>query len=237
MTDDRSLEQARLIEEAKAIEDSFDHRETIYLIESPSPEDLLSGRNEGDALTRVLRLAEINVIYYLCVNIDSIDIAMGDIADRVISNSDLSHMPVIHFSAHGSDDGLELTDGDVFLWDQLKNRLNTFNQTIGYCLVDDVFRQDIPRTILCFSSCGAFNAFPKSDKDNILFQSVIGPKVDIGWCQALIAFSTFYYNAWINELDYSDSVDIMNVAAGVGVKKVLFSSFVPNGNPMADHAN
>lgn len=49
---------------ASRLKDSLDFREDIYLIESPSPADLMEGRNEGDAISRILRLAEIDVDYF-----------------------------------------------------------------------------------------------------------------------------------------------------------------------------
>lgn len=191
------------------------YKEVIYFIESPSPADLLRGRNEGDALARVLSLGDLNVVYYLCVSLDSIDIAIGDIADKILNQEDYdTAFPFIHVSAHGSEDGIELTDGDLLLWDQLTNRLNTINDAVGYISLPPTLNQKIPKISLSLSSCSAYKNYIEQSPNNSAYQCIVGPTDDVSWCQSLIAFSTFYYRGLIKGGSYDPAITAMNMAAG-----------------------
>lgn len=167
-----------------------------------------------------MRLVELNVVYFLCVNLEAIDVAFGEIADHILTLDDYeTSFPFIHISAHGSKDGLELTDGDSLYWDQLTNRIDTLNSIVGFLELPPFMSQTIPRVGLSLSSCSAFENYVAHDPENLSYQCVIGPSEEVGWCQSLIAFSTFYYRSFIAESAYLPSVIAMNLAAGIDDEK------------------
>src|SRR5258706_619220 len=98
---------SRLI--SKAHKDAVETRDAIYIVESPSPEDLLHDRHEGDALARVLRLGGIDVHYFFAATEETFEEAFKLIARTIEDRSDyINAMPWGHISSHGGPDGLEL---------------------------------------------------------------------------------------------------------------------------------
>jgi hypothetical protein len=194
---------------------TIDLREIIYLIESPSALDLLEDRNEGDALAHILGLAEIEVVYFLAVNDETFEAAICKIKEDIVRRSNYqTAMPFIHISAHGSKEGLELTDGDVILWEKLNQLLVQLHAYVGPALLPPEFPQGLPKTTICLSSCSAFDPYANASPKPAPYQALIGPNKDVGWCEALIAFSTFYYQACILEKSFDVALVAMNFASG-----------------------
>jgi hypothetical protein len=221
MTDEFRQEIAAIIkqitpQEAKALFDALaetDVKETIYMVESPSPDDLYRGTNEGDALARTLSLAEINVVYYLAVSEETFQQALDDIVIR-INNENRTAMPFIHISAHGYEDGLELTDGGTLFWEQITKKLEQVSELVGLLDPGIPGIGGLPRINLSLSSCGAFSNYKRVAGDKIPVQTVLGPNIDVGWCQSLIGFTTFFYQAFILRRAFQDAVVAMNAASG-----------------------
>lgn len=192
-------------------------RQPIYIIESPGSFDLYTATNEGDALARTLSLANVKVVYYLAVDCDHVKEAFKSIALDVLSQDDGgSCKPFIHISAHGSDEGIELTDGDCFFWEMLNQQLSRLDDELGA-----VFKQKgaprIPRSALAFSSCSAYANYADFERVRPLFSQLVGPTSEVGWCQALVAYSTFYYRSLVAGDTFPKAVEAMNAAAvGVG---------------------
>lgn len=189
--------------------------DAVYVIESPSPEDLLERRDEGEALARTLGLAEIEVHYFLAANEEMVEAAFERIATHVKERPDWAvAMPWIHFSAHGHEEGLELTDGQLLYWPVLTRMLKKLHKAIGPVALPEEYIQTMPKASLSLSSCGAFIQYRDSLAAELPVQSLVGSDRDIGWCQSLIAFSTFYYQALFQKTGAQRAVDIMNIAAG-----------------------
>nr|WP_312990679.1 hypothetical protein [Brevundimonas diminuta] len=195
--------------------EGHDFRETIYLIESPSADDLLDGRNEGDSLVRILKLAEISVVYFVAINEEMFEKAFDMIETAILNQPDVgTAMPMVHISAHGSEDGIELSDGDVILWDKLTTLLQKLHQTIGPINIPPPLPQCVPKVTLCLSSCSAFSAYKNAAPRPTPFQAIVGPIRDIGWCESMLAFASFYYTTNIMRKPYVSAVMCMNFANG-----------------------
>ena len=107
--------------------------ERVYIIESPSPRDLFEDRCEGQALSEALALAETDVYYRLAPNRETFSSALEFVIEDFHAKSGAgSAMPFIHISAHGDDDGIQLTDGEYFEWDDFRSSLERINTEIGY---------------------------------------------------------------------------------------------------------
>ena len=188
--------------------------DAVYVIESPSPEDLLEGRDEGQALARALGLAGIEVQYFLAASEEMVEAAFDKIATHVRARPDWAvAMPWIHFSAHGHEDGLELTDGQLLYWSVLTRLLRQLHKAIGPVLLSKEYIQTMPKAALSLSSCGAFDHYRNSVEGDLPVQSLLGTDRDVGWCQSLIAFSTFYYQSLFKRTGVRRAVEIMNVAS------------------------
>jgi hypothetical protein len=188
--------------------------DAVYVIECPSPEDALEGRGEGETLARTLKLAGIAVHYHLALNEEMVDAAFDKVSAEVRSRSDWAvAMPWVHLSAHGCDEGLEMSDGTLLYWGVLSRMLETIHNRIGPVLIPEEYNQNLPKSSLALSSCSAFQNFvDKTSKP--LVQCVVGAVRDVGWCQSLIAFSTFYYHEIHLDRSVMESIYAMNVAAG-----------------------
>jgi len=191
---------------------------------------LLAGRNEGDSLVRVLRLAEIDVVYFLAINAEMFESAFEQIGTAILNQPDLkTAMPFIHISAHGSRDGIELSDDDTIYWEKLSKILADLHKTIGpvgdsrlavvleAMRVDGekpIFHADTPKFALCMSSCSAFTNYVSEAPRPPPFQAIVGPIRDVGWCESMLAFSSFYYLTGVLKKDFGVSVMSMNFACG-----------------------
>jgi len=227
MTDETTSEFRNLLSEvdlpklANALA-AVDVREPIYLIESPSPDDLYCGRNEGDALARTLSLGEIDVQYYLATNDEQFERAFDDIAIRFNSLEDSAiKMPFVHFSAHGREDGFDLTDGDYFPWEKFTRKLHYLSDVVGTLNLPPPFPPNLPRINVSLSSCSAFRNYRPTIEKDFPFQLLVGPNVDIGWCQALIGFSTFFYQAFVQKNSFETALKSMNIAAASEEKPIF----------------
>lgn len=188
--------------------------EPIYLIESPSAEDLYHGRNEGDALARTLSLGGIEVTYYLAINDELFDAAIDDIAIRINARPDHnSVMPFIHISAHGDEDGFHLTDGDMIFWDKLTRKLHYLSDLVEWMELPDPFPSKLSRLNLALSSCSAYKNYKAALSSDSPFQMMLRPNDDIGWCQALIGFTTFYYQSFVKRASFQVAMRAMNAAS------------------------
>lgn len=217
MTDGPDMEEllAHIMANASELNKDMDFRETIYVVESPGAEDLLDGRNEGDSLVRVLKLAEIEVVYFMAINAEMFEKAFDQIETAILNQPDLrTAMPIIHISAHGSADGIELSDGDTIYWDKLTSLLQKIHSNIGPVSLPPPLPQDVPKISLCLSSCSAFANYKTAISRPPPLQSMVGPIRDIGWCESMLAFATFYYTTNIMRKQFDSAVTCMNFANG-----------------------
>ena len=107
--------------------------EFVYIIESPSDEDLLDGRTEGRVLAEALDLAGIDYSYSLVTTEKSLEIALYERLAEAINSHNKS--PILHFSGHGNSQSLGLTDHTTLPWDELGNLLLPIKQELGELLI------------------------------------------------------------------------------------------------------
>ncbi|MEJ8802552.1 hypothetical protein [Pontibacter sp. H249] len=191
--------------------------ERIYIIESPSDEDLFDEKTEGKALYEALKLSGCDCSYKLATSKDSFLKAFSFIIDDFYKKSvKLSSMPFIHISAHGDEDGIQLTSGELFDWVDFNDELKKINEAIGYIPNLNGYSDKISRIVLCLSTCRGYNAFKihEEEEDICEFQCIIGPPEDITWSDSLTAFIVFYHAANYQSVAFNKSVERMNFAIG-----------------------
>ena len=199
----------------------------IYIIESPSNENLDVGRLEGDTLFSALELANCDVTYKLVTSLEEFSEAFEFIIEDFYKKKGKFHaMPFIHISAHGDENGIELTNGDQIDWIDFKDELEIMNRAIGYILVPNGYSPNISRLVLCFSTCKGYNSFKIWSNHQTIcpFQAIVGPTEDIEWSDSLTAFIVFYHLTNNKTLSLEEAVSIMNRASHLNNIFKIFTS-------------
>ncbi|MEX1228865.1 MAG: hypothetical protein WEB58_01420 [Planctomycetaceae bacterium] len=106
----------------------------VHIVESPSPAELLDGITEGRALCSFLDIARIPYSYNLAVDPAQFHAAM---TDRVVTAGKAFNglPPILHFSTHGGEEGIQLTNqretGIVIPWSDLATYIRPVHRIIG----------------------------------------------------------------------------------------------------------
>jgi len=153
----------------------------VYIVESPSPKDFLVSRAEGHILFEALKLFGIDAHYCIAVDDKSLkqalSVGLGELSTR------LRKVPIIHLSAHGSDQGIELTSHEFVTWKQLASYLLSVSPP--------ELRAGL---LLCLCSCEGLSGIKMAmAEDPPPFFGVVGPTEAIDWYDGLVAFITFYH--------------------------------------------
>ena len=116
-------------------------------------------------------------------------------------------LPIIHISAHGGLDGLELSSKESISWNELRDLLLPINEALSGGL------------LLCMSSCEGFAAckMAMNETRNQPFLGVIGNYGKPTWSDTAIAYASFYqrscytrscerneYCIWSQKLEHDD---------------------------------
>jgi len=175
----------------------------VFIVESPSAPDLYHGRHEGFLLQQALALESLPSVTRIAISKEAFKAALTiGITDEMKRFSQL--YPIIHISAHGSQDGLQLSNGENILWNELRDLLLPLNKALQGGL------------LLCMSSCEGFSAcqmamlFEPGDQP---FWGIVGHKGKPGWADTAVAYATFYH-LLIKGSSIADAVKAMGVAAG-----------------------
>src|SRR5487761_2605701 len=98
----------------------------VYAIESPSATDIYDGRSEGGCLGQILKLNDIRCVTRTAVNTAAFVSALYSGLSEAM-NAEAGKQPILHISAHGSMDGIQLTDSSIVSWDELRELLKPVN--------------------------------------------------------------------------------------------------------------
>ncbi|MBK7583768.1 MAG: hypothetical protein IPI67_26690 [Myxococcales bacterium] len=173
--------------------------QVVHIIESLTPDDILSGREEGEALRRVLEQVGLGCRYYRVVSGQTFIKALVKVGEGHVRGQ----LPVVHISAHGSEAGFALTDGTRLTWEDFGKICQILNPQLD------------SKLILCMSSCHgheAYRAISKSSDDS--FHALVGPKGTISVPDSLIGFATFYHHMAKNTPIHG-AVSAMGAATGL----------------------
>jgi hypothetical protein len=154
---------------------------SVYIVESPSALDMYHKRFEGEIISKSLSLIGIASTHRIAVSLDAFQAALT--VGFQTHLKEMAALPfVVHISAHGTDDGVQLTDGSVIEWQTLRTMVSPINKSLEGALV------------LCMSSCGGFSACRMAMQDGELpFGGVIGSTGSPTWGDTTIAYSSFYH--------------------------------------------
>lgn len=175
----------------------------VYIIESPSPVDLYHRRGEGVMLRQAINLNQIACTLRLAVNLEAFTAAIR-IGLPEAMEAFPKMVPILHISAHGFSDGIQLSSGENILWYQLRELLLPVNQALSGGL------------IVCMSTCEGFSgsrmAMVPESKDHP-FWAIIGNCAKPTWPETAVAFATLYHLI-ANGRVITGAVEAMRIASG-----------------------
>jgi hypothetical protein len=120
-------------------------------------------------------------------------------------------IPYFHFSAHGNESGLGLTNGEFVSWADLRELLVNFAEATGY-----MSEKGVALFTVTLSACKGANArkMLSMPAPQPCF-AVVGPTHDVSWTDSLTAFITFFHQMIDKDKNAHEAVLAMNQAAGL----------------------
>jgi hypothetical protein len=166
----------------------------VFIAESLHPDDFYEERLDGLAASRVLLIDNSQVRYRTVFDLQHLRRALQEAAHELYD--------VFHLSCHGSDDGIELTDGEFIDWLSLAELLKSFSGE---------------HRLLVMSCCnGGHVGLTKAlEKAGAVFGWVFGSTTDeVNFTDSCIAWSVLYRKLLAADLCTRDvaraTVDILN---------------------------
>ena len=175
----------------------------VFVIESPSAVDLYHRRSEGEIIQQAVKLNGIDCIVKTAISLQAFDACLKVGLVKEMSNKN-GFIPLLHISAHGSANGIQLSDGHVMPWDQLREHLRPVNEALNGSLV------------VCMSSCEGYSGIRMAmtnDESPLPFFALIGCTEKPTWGETAVAYSTFYHQLCRGEY-INDAVNAMCTASG-----------------------
>lgn len=179
-----------------------DYPYSIHVIESPSDLDLLERRQEREALHRALGQVGIGIEEHLVVSKRCLARALFKMLRSPLRGGE--RRTILHVAAHGTPDGIELTSGDLLPWSSLAQLFRYVNDLVG------------GRLLLGMSTCHGLHGLKMvSHRGDLPFGLLVGPRDEVLWTDAHVAFLAFYHLVIAKDTDPLAAVAIMNAAAGL----------------------
>lgn len=174
----------------------------VYIVESPSADDLLHRRLEGHALTRGLEISGIGSIRHTAVSKEAFLDALGE-RRLGMALQDLGEIPILHLGTHGTEDGIPLPDGEFVDWEELKELLLPLNALLRGGL------------IVCVSACRGFERLSRVlRKGGLPVFGLIGNAGAPPTGNEAVAFAAFYHRFLVKGADLHTAVEAMRAASG-----------------------
>ena len=175
----------------------------VFVIESPSAVDLYHRRSEGNLIQQAVNLNQIPCSVVTAINLESFEAALKvGLTESMRTFPDM--IPMLHISAHGNQDGIQLSSGESIPWEYLSTLLMPINTALDNNL------------LICMSCCegysGTIMAKELSDEKYPFFAIVANSEKPL-WSDTAVAYSTFYHLVAKGEF-ISDAVNAMRIASG-----------------------
>lgn len=191
----------------------------VYIVESPSAVDMYHKRYESDLLQKVLELEGIPSVVRLAITREAFYAALTiGIAEEMKNVED--RIPIIHISAHGSSDGIQLSNCEVIKWNELRRLLVPVNQALRSMLIVSMS--------CCEGFAGIKMAMSDNPTDDFPFLALVGSTSSPTWSDTSVAYSTFYHLVGKGAL-LVDAAQAMCVASGNGTFFVDMASGIRKG--------
>jgi hypothetical protein len=164
-------------------ERAHDFKFFVYIVESPSAPDIYHGRSEGYLVSSAVRLDGIPSVTRTAINAEAFEAALRlGLPEAMKLHPDRT--PILHLSAHGGTEGIQLSSGETLTWVELKALLIPINTSLGNALV------------LCMSACDGYSAcrMAKQEADGPHpYFAMVGSYSKPTWADTAVAYSAFYH--------------------------------------------
>jgi hypothetical protein len=175
----------------------------VFVIESPSPVDLYHRRSEGDIIQQAASLNQIPCVVKTSINFQAFEAALKIGLKETMD--DFPHrIPMLHISAHGFEEGIQLSSGEIVHWGELETLLIPINAAFGGSL------------LLCLSCCEGYSgirmAMSKEERPQPFFALISNGQKPL-WSDTAVAYSTFYHLV-AKGYYLTDAVKAMQAASG-----------------------
>jgi len=113
--------------------------------------------------------------------------------------------PILHLSAHGSENGIELSSGEALSWSELRALLVPVNQSLNGAL------------LLCMSACHGYSACRMAMEEGDVphpYLVMVGSYQDPTWSDTAVSYLAFYH-LLSKGRSIPESVEAMSAASGV----------------------
>jgi len=165
--------------------------------------DLYHRRSEGDIVRQAVELDGLTCVVKTAISLQAFDACLKIGLSEVMKQLP-GFVPLLHISAHGNRQGIQLSDGYLMPWYELREHLRPINQALGGSLV------------VCMSSCQGYSgvqmAMHPEDPD-LPFHAIVGSTNKPTWAETAVGYATFYHQLCRGE-HISDAVTAMQVASG-----------------------
>ena len=155
----------------------------VYIIESPSAPDIYHGRSEGALVAQAIRLDGIPCVIRTAINLEAFKAALLYGLSEVMKMFP-GHYPILHLSAHGGEEGIQLSSNETITWAELRDFLVPINSSLNGTL------------LLCMSTCKGYSAcrmaMEVGDMPHPYF-AMIGNFGTPTWPDTSVAYMTFYH--------------------------------------------
>lgn len=174
----------------------------VFVIESPSAPDLYHRRSEGDLLKQALELNGLTCVVKTAISLEAFNACLIHGLLETM-NSHPGYIPLLHISAHGDASGIQLSNGHIIYWHELREHLRPINEALAGSLV------------VCMSSCEGYSGTRMAmDFDTAEpYLALIGNGDKPTWAETAIGYATFYHQLCRGE-HISVAVNAMQVASG-----------------------
>ena len=178
----------------------------VYIVDSPSNNDLYDGYSIGMALRDTLRAIRIPCIYKLSTDFNTFQASLSIGLKEAISvfqvQSNLSSYPFIHLCTHGFENGIVLTNNTFIDWQQLKKLLLTHKSITGF------------EPYICMASCNGYQAINMANAFDKSFSVLIGNTGIVLQSDLMVAYLSFYNHLFYKSATFEQAVRAMRSASG-----------------------
>lgn len=155
----------------------------VFVVESPSPVDLYHRRSEGEIIRQAVNLNQIPCTVRTAVNLEAFEASLKiGLTEEMERYRGL--IPILHISAHGYSEGIQLSDGKVISWADLRQLLAPINNALSNSL------------LVCLSCCEGYSGIRMAmfiEDEGYPFYAIVANSGKPLWSDTAVAYSTFYH--------------------------------------------
>lgn len=178
----------------------------VYIVDSPSNQDLFNGYSIGMALRDALNAIKIPCVYTLATNKETFEQALQSKLQNAIyqyqTSPQINAYPFIHLCMHGANEGIALTDKSYLNWSELRRNLFFHNQVKGY------------DPMVCMASCNGIHGASMAHAYDSAFNVLIGNTAAVLQSDVTVAYLAFYNQVFNKRTTIEQAVTVMRNATG-----------------------